>query len=82
MYHIHLAVQHIYEGSDGYENGDGKEGGEWRLPGLLYANDLVLCVKSEEDLRVMMGLFLEVCRRRVLKANVGDATGWRGGIIV
>ena len=24
---------------------------EWRLPGLLYADDLILCGESEEDLR-------------------------------
>ena len=28
--------------------------GEWRLPGLLYADDLVLCFDSEEDLRAMV----------------------------
>ena len=37
--------------------------GEWRLPGLLYADDL------EKDLRAMMGWFVEVCRRRGLKVN-------------
>ena len=26
-----------------------EEGREWRLPGLLYANDLVLCGESKED---------------------------------
>ena len=48
-----------------------KDGIEWRLPGLLYADDLVLCVESEEDLRVM-GWFTEVCRRRGLKVNAGN----------
>ena len=38
---------------------------------LLYADDLVLCGKSGEDLRVMVGLFAEVCRRRGLKVK-GD----------
>ena len=39
--------------------------GEGRLPGLLYADDLVLCGESEEDLlRAMMGWFAEACRRR------------------
>ena len=28
---------------------------EWRLPGLLYADDLVLYGESEEDLRAMVG---------------------------
>ena len=37
------------------ENGDGKEGRECRLLGLLYAEELVLCAVSEEDLRVMVG---------------------------
>ena len=44
---------------------------EWKLPGLLYADDLVLCGESEEDLRVMVGWFVEVCRRRGLKVNAG-----------
>ena len=30
------------------------EGRDWRLPGSLYADDLVLCDESEEDLRVMV----------------------------
>ena len=47
---------------------------EWLLPGILYADYLVLCGDSEEDLRVMVGWFAEVCRKR------GDGTEWRGGI--
>ena len=46
-------------------------GGEWRLPGLLYA-DLVLCGELEEDLRVMVGWIGEV-RRRGLKVNAGKS---------
>ena len=42
---------------------------EWRLPGFLYPDDLVLCGKSEEDQNVMLGCFVEVCRRG-LKVNV------------
>ena len=34
-----------------------EEGREWRLPGLLYANDLVWFGKSEKDLRTMVGRF-------------------------
>ena len=41
--------------------------------GLLYADDLVLCVESEEELRVMVGWFPEVCRRRGLKVNAGKS---------
>ena len=37
-----------------------KEGREWRLPGLLCADDLILCGESEEDLRVMVGRFVEI----------------------
>ena len=33
------------------------------MPGLFSADDLVLCGKSEEDLKVMVGWFAEVCRR-------------------
>ena len=43
------------------------------MPGLLYVDDLVLCGKSEEDLRVMAGRFAEVCRRRGLKVNAGKS---------
>ena len=44
------------------ENGDGKEGREWRLPTLLYAEYLVLSGESEEDLIAMMGRLVEVGR--------------------
>ena len=40
------------------------------MPGLLHADDLVLCGELEEDLRVVMGQFAEVCRRK-LKVNAG-----------
>ena len=43
------------------------------MPGLLYADDLVLCGESEEDLKVMVGRFADVCRRRGLKANAGKS---------
>ena len=43
-----------------------EDGREWRLPNLLYADDLVLCGESEENLRAMVGRFAEVCRRRGL----------------
>ena len=46
-----------------------EDGREWKLPGLLYADDLFLCGELEEDLRVMVGWFAEVCRRRRLKVN-------------
>ena len=36
-------------------------------------DDLVLCGKSEEDLRAMVEWFVEVCRRRRLKINVGNS---------
>ena len=49
---------------EGGEDGDGRE---WRLPGLLYVDELVLCGESEEDLG-MMGWFFEVYRKG-LKIN-------------
>ena len=52
-----------------------EDGREWRLPGLSYGDDLVLCGKSEEDLRAMVGRFAEVCRRRGLKVNAGKSMG-------
>ena len=48
---------------------------EWRLPGLLYADILVLWGESEEDLRTMVGWFAEVFRRRGLKVNAGKTKG-------
>ena len=40
-----------------------EDGKEWRLAGLFYADDLILCG--------MVGKFGEVCRRRGLKVNAG-----------
>ena len=69
-----MAFQCIYGSSDeGGEDRDGKERREWKLPGFLYADDLVLCGESEEDLRVMVGQFVEVCRRRGLNINAGKS---------
>ena len=76
MYHVSLAVQCIYGWSDeGGEDGDRNErseihGGEEKLDITcpLVCRYLVLCDESEEDLRVMVGRFSEVCRRR-LKVN-------------
>ena len=42
------------------------------MPGLLYAYDLVLCGELEEDLRAMVGCFVEVCRTG-LKVNAGKS---------
>ena len=49
-----------------------EEGIEWRLPGLLYADFLFLCGESEEDLRAIVGRFIEVCRRG-LKVNASKS---------
>ena len=38
---------------------------------LLYADDLVLCGESEEDLKAIVGRFIEVCRKIGLKVSVG-----------
>ena len=42
------------------------------MPGLFNADDLVLCGESEEDLKAMVGHFVEVCRRS-LKVNAGKS---------
>ena len=49
-----------------------EEGREWRLRGLLYADDLVLCGESEEELMAMVGCLVEVFRRD-LKVNAGKS---------
>ena len=38
---------------------DGEEGRQRKLSVLLYADDLVLCGESKEDLRAMVGRTLE-----------------------
>ena len=50
-----------------------EDGSEWRLPVLLYADDLVLCDESKEDFRVMVGCLFEVRRRRGLKISAGKS---------
>ena len=45
---------------------------EWRLAGLFYADDLLLCGESEKARRAMVGHFGEVCRRG-LKVNAGKS---------
>ena len=46
-----------------------EDGREWRLPSLLYADDLVLCSELEED---VMGWLAEVCSRKGLKVSAGN----------
>ena len=49
------------------------KGREWRLLGLMYADDLVLCGESEDDLRAMVRRFVVVCRRRGLEVSAGKS---------
>ena len=39
----------------------------------MHADYSVLFDESEEDLRAIVGRFIEVCRRRGLKVNVGKS---------
>ena len=39
----------------------------------MYADDLVLFSVMEEDLRAIVGRFIEVCMRRGLKVNAGKS---------
>ena len=48
--------------------GFSEEGREWVLVSLLYAGDLILHGETEEYLKVMVEIFVEVCKRRGLKA--------------
>ena len=61
-----------------------EEGREWKLPGLLYANGLVLCGESEEDQRAVVGRLIEVYSRKGLKVNAGKSKiillGWEEGL--
>src|SRR5678815_4456267 len=47
-----------------------ENGGEWRVPYLLYADDLVLCSESEESLRGLVERFGRMSKSRGLKVNV------------
>ena len=42
------------------------EGREWRLPGLLFVDDLVLWSDLKEYRGLIIGHFVEVCKRRGL----------------
>ena len=50
-----------------------EEGREWRLPCFSCADDLVLCGELEEELRALVGRFVEVCRGRGLKVDAGKS---------
>ena len=64
MYHLPLAFLFICgRRHEGDENGDGKEKRELRLSGLLYADDLVLCGNSKNDIWVMLGILLRCVGR-------------------
>ena len=91
MYHVPLALQYMDGVMKEVNMGMGrrgvsflKDGREWKSPDILYADDLVLCGESKEDLRVMVGRFAEVCSRRGMKVNAGKSkvmvlnTEWRG----
>ena len=61
VYHVLLAVKCIYGCSnEECKKEDGKEGRKLGLPGLLYADNLVLCGEPEEDLRALVGSFVGV----------------------
>ena len=51
----------------------------------LYIDDLFFCGESEEDLRAMLGRFVDVCRGRGLKVNAGKSRvivlGWEEELV-
>ena len=59
-----------------------KKGRDWRLPGLLYVDDLVLCGESKEDLKVIVSCFVEMCRRFLKVVDKSKVMVWRGVIRV
>src|SRR5678815_3054874 len=50
-----------------------ENGGEWRVPYLLYLDDLFFCGESEESLRGLVERFGRVCKRRGLKVNIDES---------
>ena len=68
MYHVPLAVQCIYGCNDEGEDEDGKEERrEWIL------DYMILSSESKEDMRVMVGWFVEVGRRKRLTVNADNS---------
>ena len=51
----------------------GRRGESGDCLSFFYADDLVMCDESKENLREMVGWFVEACRRRGLKANAGKS---------
>ena len=49
-----------------------EKGREWRLLGFLYVDNLVLCGETEENLRAMVGCYIELCSRS-LKVSAGKS---------
>ena len=41
--------------------------GEWRLPGLLCVDILVLCCEWKENLRMRFARFVELCKTSTLE---------------
>ena len=74
MRYVPFPFQLLYECSNEINtNGDEEDffggGRGWRLPGILYADDLVLYGELDEDLKVMVGRFVEVFKRRNLELS-------------
>ena len=67
--HMHIVMKEVKVGMRRMRVRLLDERREWILPGLLYGDDLVLCGKSEEDLKVIVGCLVVVCRRRGLRVN-------------
>ena len=59
-----------------------KEGREWRMPIILYADDLALCGESEEDMEVtMIGRDYSMCHCMVMRQWYRGRRGI-GGIVL
>ena len=78
LYHVPLTFQCVYGYSDERgDNVDGEERRVWSLLGLLYADDLVLCGKLEEDPKVMVVHFVGLSEKN-LKNNENCVGGEEG----
>ena len=66
-------IMSTLEGDERGEDGDGKEGSEFHGGWQRVEIDCPLVCRcgDSEDLRVMVGTFAELCRKRGLKVNVG-----------
>jgi len=78
MCDVPMAVQHIYgwcceRSAVNVGVPLWRDGSEWKMPVLLFADDTVLLSDKEWELQSLVSVFGHVCEKRNLKVNVGKS---------